>query len=253
MNPSENDRPLMIAVERIVRPVRASQRRKYRMREELLGHLQQLVEREGTPDRAVACFGDAAQIRQQLQASVPALERVVFQRVDNPRPLLRLYQRRPQDTDLRYMARVLVHNCITAAISLATVALLILIVPPSKHADLTIGLVFVAVIFGLIQLYSAVGILIGSPLARAVAAAEFVHAARLGLLAVVANILAMALMLVVLAAFASTVAEGLWIVAQASPWIVATALFLMPVYTALAYLTKRESDRRPWTDLPIAA
>lgn len=75
---------LRIAVERIVRPLRAGRKRKLRMREELLGHLTAVFEEEcaGEQDeaaavaRAVARLGDPAALSRELQQSLPWMDRV---------------------------------------------------------------------------------------------------------------------------------------------------------------------------------
>jgi hypothetical protein len=77
---------LRVHVERIVRPIHASVRRKNRMREELLGHLTSAFEDEralaGSDgeafDRATKRLGDPAVLRRELQASVPWIERAGF-------------------------------------------------------------------------------------------------------------------------------------------------------------------------------
>lgn len=74
---------LRVQVERVVRPIRAHERRKDRMREELLAHLTGMYDEElrrtGDEQRAAAeairRFGDAAALSGELQASIPALER----------------------------------------------------------------------------------------------------------------------------------------------------------------------------------
>jgi len=77
---------LRIHVECIVRPVRAYGGRKNKMREELLAHLEQRVSaarvRGMTEDDAVALaienLGDSVQLRAELQATVPPIERLLF-------------------------------------------------------------------------------------------------------------------------------------------------------------------------------
>jgi hypothetical protein len=83
---------LKICVERAVRPVRASSRHKDRMREELLAHLQELYNEElarlGDPsaalEQAARRFGDPAELRGELQQSVPLMERWLFVPVGPP-------------------------------------------------------------------------------------------------------------------------------------------------------------------------
>jgi hypothetical protein len=80
---------LMIHVERIVRPVRAMQFRKLRMRRELLSHLQSAFDEEraaGVDDpTALAAarqrLGDPLELTKSLQASVPWIERTLMMRV----------------------------------------------------------------------------------------------------------------------------------------------------------------------------
>jgi len=77
---------LMVQVERAVRPVRASSRRKDRMREELLTHLTGLYEEErgrlgdgaAALAQAVQRFGDPAELTRDLQASVSREEVAAF-------------------------------------------------------------------------------------------------------------------------------------------------------------------------------
>jgi hypothetical protein len=77
---------LMIAVERAVRPVRASAGRKDRMREELLAHLTAMYEGElarpgeadAARDRVLRRFGNPPELMRELQGSVSWPERVEF-------------------------------------------------------------------------------------------------------------------------------------------------------------------------------
>jgi hypothetical protein len=74
----------MIQVERAVRPVQVSGRRKDRMREELLAHLTSIYEEElrrrgdsgAALPAALERFGDPAQLTRALQESVPLPQRV---------------------------------------------------------------------------------------------------------------------------------------------------------------------------------
>ncbi len=95
------NRELMKAVERVVRPVRASLARKRRMRDELMAHVTALLDEEvrlPSPEgealsRAVRRLGDPAELTVQLQQSVPAGD-VMARFVDRlwldslPRPVL---------------------------------------------------------------------------------------------------------------------------------------------------------------------
>jgi len=79
---------LMIHVERIVRPVRARQSRKLRMRRELLAHLQAALEQErahsaddaSALEQARQRLGEPAELTRELQRSVPLIERVLLAR-----------------------------------------------------------------------------------------------------------------------------------------------------------------------------
>jgi hypothetical protein len=80
---------MLIQVERIVRPVRATQARKLRMRGELLAHLQSALEEEkartsddaAAMERAAHRLGNAHELTHQLQATVPLFERILFARI----------------------------------------------------------------------------------------------------------------------------------------------------------------------------
>jgi hypothetical protein len=78
---------LMIHVERIVRPVCATQRRKLTMRRELMAHLETTLaeeeqrDRAGALDRAKKRLGDPLELTRQLQASVPFYQRLLLGRV----------------------------------------------------------------------------------------------------------------------------------------------------------------------------
>jgi hypothetical protein len=85
---------LMIHVERIVRPVRASNSRKLRMRQELLAHLQSTLDEErahfrGDEPAAIAQarlrLGEPAELTSKLQKSVPLLERLLLARLPTSR------------------------------------------------------------------------------------------------------------------------------------------------------------------------
>jgi hypothetical protein len=78
MNTSNTDQRLRDEVDKIVQPIRAMAWRKGRMREELLGHLQQLVDQEGGLEEAMKRFGDPQALCSQLQAGVPAIERFLL-------------------------------------------------------------------------------------------------------------------------------------------------------------------------------
>ena len=77
---------MMIHVERIVRPVRATARRKLQMRRELLAHLQATLEEEQTAGAdpqaawksAASRLGVPAELTRDLQKSVPLAERLII-------------------------------------------------------------------------------------------------------------------------------------------------------------------------------
>jgi hypothetical protein len=80
---------LMILVERAVRPVRADNRWKMKMRQELLAHLTAAYEEErarlGDEPAALAeasrRFGDPKELTKSLQATVPVWDRILFSNV----------------------------------------------------------------------------------------------------------------------------------------------------------------------------
>jgi hypothetical protein len=84
-------------VESIVRPLRATQRRKLRMRRELLAHLQSALAEESPHhptesaalDAAKSRLGTPADLTAQLQRSVPFLERLLLAHFPAPRALTR--------------------------------------------------------------------------------------------------------------------------------------------------------------------
>ena len=80
---------LMVHVERIVRPVRATQSRRLRLRTELLDHLQAALaeERRHFPDDEPAAvenakrrLGEPAELTKKLQQTVPMVERILMAR-----------------------------------------------------------------------------------------------------------------------------------------------------------------------------
>lgn len=135
---------LMTHVESIVRPVRANERRKLRMRRELLAHLDAALDEEralhpgGDPAtalaRAKARLGNPSILTRQLQDSVPAFERVL--RSDAPAfgPLQALERRAQRfwsgtpfhSFDRRYIALPLAHELLIAAASSSLPILVVL-------------------------------------------------------------------------------------------------------------------------------
>jgi hypothetical protein len=90
---------LMIHVEEIVRPIRAFERRKLRMRRELLAHLSSALEEEtrqdpaGALDRAKRRIGDPAALTRQFQQSVPEWERLLTAHLPMPALITRWEKR----------------------------------------------------------------------------------------------------------------------------------------------------------------
>jgi hypothetical protein len=107
----------MIPVDRAVRPVRATERRKLRMRQELLAHLTAVFEEErarlgddaAAREEALRRFGEPAGLTRELQASVPLLERTLQTPVhafDRFRVLKPLFCPEPAESELRYALRL---------------------------------------------------------------------------------------------------------------------------------------------------
>ena len=120
---------LRIQVERVVRPLRASNLRKDRMREELLAHLTRLFEEElgqsGDVQRATAAaidrFGDGPTLARELQASVPWLENWACVRL----PVRGAFRRRPGESPLRHLQR---GNCWALAASIVAYSVLVVVI-----------------------------------------------------------------------------------------------------------------------------
>jgi hypothetical protein len=107
---------LMVAVERVVRPMRADPRRKMKMRQELLAHLTNAYE-EGKArlgneslalEEAVRRFGNPTELTRELQASVPFFERVLFTHVAGTKwavAIDRYMEGKPGESPFRHMVR----------------------------------------------------------------------------------------------------------------------------------------------------
>jgi hypothetical protein len=120
-------RQLKVQVERVVRPICASIRRKMKMREELLGHLTASyqealangLKEEDAIRHALERFGDPAVLRAELQASVPAYERVLYSRLPFHDRIIttghRLLWRRNNESVLYHALRVWLFNAICIA------------------------------------------------------------------------------------------------------------------------------------------
>jgi len=115
---------LRIQVERVVRPICASNPRKDQMREELLAHLTRLFEEElartgdieSATAEAIRRFGDARALSRELQEAVPWLERLAFFKFPVYGPL----RRRRGESPLRFSLRM---NCWGVAAGLACYSL----------------------------------------------------------------------------------------------------------------------------------
>jgi hypothetical protein len=115
---------LKICVERAVRPVRASELRKDRMRSELLAHLRDCFEEEcgryapegAAVDRALQRFGHPEDLARALQDSVPLVERLLF----TPVPVLgrievwldRIVGRMRGESPFRHAVRLALVECL---------------------------------------------------------------------------------------------------------------------------------------------
>lgn len=108
----------MTAVERIVRPVRASIVRKRKMREELLTHLTAIYEKElarrsepaAAVREAVRRFGAPAELTAELQSTVPVRERIGY-RMD------RWFGWRAPETAARWMLRAAGQSFLAMAVT----------------------------------------------------------------------------------------------------------------------------------------
>ncbi|HZZ42271.1 MAG TPA: hypothetical protein VFE58_04995 [Tepidisphaeraceae bacterium] len=127
---------LMIHVESIVRPIRATQSRKLRMRRELLTHLQAAYDEELArhPDsplnRAKLRLGSPDSITAQLQQTVPLAERLLFLRLPTPRTYDRWesrFARHLWGDTLLYMTMANALLLITSALALPYAACLLLV------------------------------------------------------------------------------------------------------------------------------
>ncbi len=109
----ELDQRFRIHVERIVRPVRAAERRKDRMREELLAHstsayFEERQVHSSDDDAVMAVFdrlGESAELTKELQAGVSWVERVLFSGEKAPTRVKRWVMRKPGESVWRCAAR----------------------------------------------------------------------------------------------------------------------------------------------------
>ncbi|HVU39398.1 MAG TPA: hypothetical protein VHD86_00005, partial [Xanthobacteraceae bacterium] len=133
-------------VESIVRPIRASNLRKDRMREELLAHLTTIYEEElasrfgdaaGALAVAVERFGEPAELRAELQASVPLVESVLCTSIP---PTNGRFPRRAGETLPQFLRRLGPWVTLCNAIVWAFFALFIVLVSqrhPGRNAAIS--------------------------------------------------------------------------------------------------------------------
>ncbi len=108
---------LMIAVERIVRPIVAPRDRKQRMREELYAHIDSIYkeEFEKSGDEAAACttatvrLGEPEIVRAELQGTVPFWKQTLI-RGDQ------MFGRKPKEPRLRYSIRISIMALVFSAV-----------------------------------------------------------------------------------------------------------------------------------------
>ena len=131
-------------IEHVVGPIRASLRRKDAMRRELLAHLKASYEEERAKGQGEAAatraalerFGPADDLRAELQASVPAIERILYTNVPFAHRLhaLRGYLgKRSGESPARHAARSVF------AVALAVLALDVMILGPLLAFDALTG------------------------------------------------------------------------------------------------------------------
>ena len=116
---------LKVHVERIVHSIRASAHRKDKMREELLAHLTGTLQEElakgdneeAALERTLRRFGDPDALRRELQASVPAVERILFVPLPFGRSQEARLFKRQDESVIHHAARI------TAYITLVAVTL----------------------------------------------------------------------------------------------------------------------------------
>jgi len=132
---------LRVQVERIVRPIRASNTRKDQMREELLVHLTRLFDEErmrnddveSAATAAITRFGEATALTADLQAGVPWLERWAFAKLPYGGPL----RRRPGESPGRYVLRSTCVGLVCGTLSMAIVLSIVVAAQSSKPHRMT--------------------------------------------------------------------------------------------------------------------
>ena len=116
-------------VERIVRPIRASGWRKNKMREELLGHLtqkaqtrlSQCVSEKEACSFAIDQLGDTAALTRELQATVPAVERLMFLPLPWTDITDRWFEKQDNETTFHFVLLRIAYTSVALAIGLAVV------------------------------------------------------------------------------------------------------------------------------------
>jgi len=166
---------LMILVERAVRPVRASHRRKQRMREELLTHVSEIYGQEmarfGSHEAALAessrRFGEPTELSRDLQASVGFNERCAF-------AFERWFAWQAGESALRYTLRLSVLHLLIGLVSCAAIVGVVTVLDgPFDHLLVALrpGLAFIIVccvdllVLGLLH-FKIRDALVGAPWAR---------------------------------------------------------------------------------------
>jgi hypothetical protein len=246
----------MVHVERAVRPVRAAEARKLRMRQELLAHLEaaceeehaRLGDREAAQAEAVRRFGDPAAVTAELQASVPLLERVLYTPVPVSalsRVLAPLVARRPAESAARFAIRVsllwaafgLLATSLSALPRLTSVTLDPAEATVSAHCLGAVG----AAAFVFMLLICAMGREVSGRLVPAAA----LRAAGFGLGAAMVHVLSIP------AGLRLILGEVPFAPERVVNWVVATGLMVLFVAVVLRLSASRRALREEWTTLEI--
>jgi hypothetical protein len=242
---------LMILVERAVRPVRASGRRKNRMRDELFAHANEIYEQEmarlGDAQAAIQTtalrFGESADLTRDLQASVGFQERIAFR-------MEYYFGWRAGESAARYTFRLsallLLLNLICVVL---TVACIVLINGPIDNLPLALrATVAMIVITGLdvfllgLLYFKTRDAMLGPPWATK----SWLRAARYGLLFAI-SVYASGLMSV-----ATIVWDTPFAFELINPSLVVVALLLPLLFGAAAWVQGPEEIRRAeWARLEI--
>jgi hypothetical protein len=198
-------------IERVMGPVRASQSRKDRMREELFAHLAGRFEEErgrlgddgAAAERAIQRLGESGDLTRSLQDSVPWLERILCTPL-HPPGFLGAWEghllRRDDETVRHFAVRITVW--MTAAIAGADfVGCLAAIVEPAHPIDWSVALVWAAASLVILAAGTFVGTFLCEGMVRALRCGS---PRRMALYAASSSLMVMAL----LAAFVLMVSLG---------------------------------------------